>query len=201
MVLQDEDGETLLELIPVKRVSSVLFTEYNTLNQLLLDVKSKIEDDRFNDLGKLTETDHGVEDEFDISSLNSIKDITDIVKNDMVKVAQKQYDEWEQGGDGQDVELGSGGICHLIADDLIDILYSHKIENIQSVSSNYEQHVYIVGQFKEGIYEIDVPHYVYETGGGFTWKKIPNVKFDRSDIVIRRLSSDPSEYSDYVDEV
>jgi hypothetical protein len=31
-----------------------------------------------------------IEDEFDTSSLNSIKDITDVVKDAMVKVAQEQ---------------------------------------------------------------------------------------------------------------
>ncbi len=35
--------------------------------------------------------------------------------------------------------------------------------------------------------------------GGFTWKKIPDVKFERNDIVISRLSSDPEEYRNYVD--
>ena len=149
----------------------------------------------------LKEINDEFEDEFDVSSLNSVKDITDIVKDAMVKVAQEQYDDWKQDHNGQDVELGSGGICHLIAEDLINVLYRHKIENVQSVCSNYEQHVYVVGQFKEGIYEIDIPYDVYETGAGYTWKKIPNVQFSRNDIVIRRLSSDPSEYSNYVDPV
>lgn len=139
--------------------------------------------------------------EFDVSSLNSVSEITDVVKDEMVKVAQEQYDAWKQDHNGQNDELGSGGICHLIADDLINVLYRHKIENVQSVCSNYEQHVYVVGQFKEGIYEIDIPYDVYETGGGYTWKKIPDVKFSRNDIVISRLSSDPSEYSNYVDTV
>jgi len=141
-----------------------------------------------------------IEDEFDVSSLNSVKDITDVVKDEMVKVAQEQYDGWQQDEHGENIELGRGGICHLIADDLIGVLYKHKIDNVQSVCSSYEQHVYIVGQFKEGIYEIDIPYDIYETGGGFTWKKRPDVTFSREDIVIRRLSSDPSEYKDYVDE-
>lgn len=201
MVLQDRSGKTLLKLIPEKNVSSILFTDYNTLNQLIQDVKTKIDDDRFNDLEKLDEINDKFEDEFDTSSLNSVKDITDIVKDDMVKVAQEQYDAWKQDHNGQDVKLGGGGICHLIADDLINVLYRHKIDNVQSVCSNYEQHVYVVGQFKEGIYEIDIPYNVYETGGGFSWKKIPDVEFNRNDIVINRLSGDPSEYSDYVDSV
>jgi hypothetical protein len=175
----------------------VYFTDYKTLNELILDVKTKIDEDKFNDLGKLDEN----EDEFDTSSLNSVKDITDIVKDDMVKVAQKQYDDWKQDQNGQDVEVGGGGICHLIADDLISVLYRHKIDNVQSVCSNYEQHVYIVGQFKEGIYEIDIPYNVYETGGGYSWKKIPDVEFNRNDIVINRLSSDPSEYNNYVETI
>lgn len=137
----------------------------------------------------------------DTSSLNSVSEITDVVKDEMVKVAQEQYDGWQQNHAGQSDELGSGGICHLIADDLIDVLYRHKIENVQSVCSNFEQHVYVVGQFKEGIYEIDIPYNVYESGGGFTWRKIPDVQFSRNDIVIRRLSSDPTEYSNYVDSI
>ncbi len=141
-----------------------------------------------------------IEDEFDVSALNSVKDITDVVKDEMVKVAQEQYDGWQQDEHGENIELGRGGICHLIADDLIGVLYKHKIDNVQSVCSSHEQHVYIVGQFKEGIYEIDIPYDIYETGGGFTWKKRPDVTFSREDIVIRRLSSDPSEYKDYVDE-
>lgn len=139
--------------------------------------------------------------EYDTSSLNSISEITDVVKDEMVKVAQKQYDEWQQDHEGQDIELGSGGICHLIADDLIDVLYRHKIENVQSVCSTHEQHVYVVGQFKEGIYEIDIPYNVYETGGGYNWKKIPDVQFSRNDIVINRLSNDPREYNDYVESI
>lgn len=141
-----------------------------------------------------------IEDEFDVSALNSVKDITDVVKDDMVKVAQEQYDGWQQDEHGENIELGRGGICHLIADDLVRVLYKHKIDNVQSVCSSHEQHVYIVGQFKEGIYEIDIPYDIYETGGGFTWKKRPDVTFSREDIIIRRLSSDPSEYKDYVDE-
>ncbi len=142
-----------------------------------------------------------IEDDFDVSSLNSIAEITDAIKDEMVNVAQKQYDSWQQDENGEDIELGRGGICHLIADNLIGVLYRHKIENVQTVCSTYEQHVYIVGQFKEGVYEIDIPYDVYETGGGYNWTKRPDVEFNRNDIVISRLSSDPSEYNNYVDTI
>jgi len=33
---------------------------------------------------------------------------------------------------------------------------------------------------------VDIPPYTYETGGGYNWKKIPDVTFDASDIVFYR---------------
>lgn len=31
---------------------------------------------------------------------------------------------------------------------------------------------------------IDIPYYEYEVGSGYNWKKIPDVKFDASSIII-----------------
>jgi hypothetical protein len=131
--------------------------------------------------------------------LNSVKEINSSVKKELVAAAQKVYDEWQQDNNGHDEELGSGGICHLIADDLLNVLSNHKIYNCQSVCSNYEQHVYIIGKFEEGVYEIDIPYSIYETGGGFNWKKIPDVVFDGSHISISRLDGDPDNFDNYVD--
>jgi hypothetical protein len=58
----------------------------------------------------------------------------------------------------------------------------------------------MVGAFKEGVYLIDIPYEVYETGGGYTWKKIPDVEFSKSDIVIRKLDGDYNSFKDYVGE-
>ena len=132
--------------------------------------------------------------------LNSVKDITDDVLDAMARRAQQQYDDWVLNDEGYDEEVGGGGICHLIADDLIDELFKHKIYNCQTVCSTYEQHVYVVGKFKEGVYLIDLPYHVYEQGGGFTWKKIPDVKFERNHIVISCLDKNPKEFKQYVDD-
>lgn len=133
--------------------------------------------------------------------LNSIKEVNNEVLDQMVSVAQKEYNDWVQDEDGHNEELGRGGICHLIADELVTVLYNNNIENCQTVCSTYEQHVYVVGKFTEGVYQIDIPYSVYETGAAFTWKKIPDVVFERNDIVISRLDSDPYSFEQYVDEI
>jgi hypothetical protein len=139
------------------------------------------------------------EQDAEYADLNSVKDINEKVVDSMVRSAQKEYDEWVVDTDGNDAEVGGGGICHLVADELINALSSNGIHNCQSVCATHEQHVYVICQFKEGIYEIDIPYSIYETGGGFSWKKIPNVKFNRNSVVINRLDGDPENINNYVD--
>jgi hypothetical protein len=130
--------------------------------------------------------------------LKSVKAITPDVMKKLVAAAQKIYDEWDQTPETD--ELNGGGICHLIADELAGILSSHGVE-CQTVSSNYEQHVYLVARFREGIYLIDIPYDYYERGAAFTWTKLPNIVFDDSHVVIRRLDADHRKFSTYIDEV
>jgi len=139
--------------------------------------------------------------EIEKEKLNSIKEITNDVLDQMVIAAQKEYDNWVQDEHGYDSELGRGGICHLIADELINVLYNHHIQNCQTVCSTHEQHVYVVGKFTEGVYQIDIPYRVYETGGGYTWKKLPDIVFDRKHIGINRIDSDPNNFNQYTDEI
>ena len=128
--------------------------------------------------------------------LNSIEDVRRLSPQ-LVEAAQSVYDGWVVSEDGWDA-LNGGGICHLIVDKMLGVLGS--IRNVYSVSSNYEQHVYIVGAFSEGIYSIDIPYGIYETGGGFSWKKIEGVVFEPSDLHFYCLSGDASEIRDYIDE-
>lgn len=80
---------------------------------------------------------------------------------------QQEYDQWDETLVD---EYANGGICHLIADQISTILWSHNIENT-TYSSNFEQHVYCIVKVIEGIFDIDIPPSIYETGAAFTWKK------------------------------
>lgn len=131
--------------------------------------------------------------------LNSIKDIQEI-KADLAEAAQEVYDNWQQDEDGWDEEVGRGGICHLIADEMINTMFGAGISECFSVSCNHEVHVYCVVQCVEGVVEVDIPYSIYETGGGYTWKKINGVKFIEEDVFVNILDADPEMIKNYVED-
>lgn len=129
-----------------------------------------------------------------------------------VNAAQKVYDEWEQNEDGMDEILGAGGICQDIAEDMVDIFHTNnKNPKFHAYSSgeNYDFHVvmyaYLDPEYlqydeegnpeNEVLFEVDIPYDNYESGGGFTWTKKKDIKFDDSMIVITDLSS---YYENYI---
>jgi hypothetical protein len=112
--------------------------------------------------------------------------------------AQNVYDRWDQS-DPDDDELAGGGICHLIADQIVNVLDNAGM-SVTTVSSMHEVHVYCVGQFRDGVIEIDIPYGYYERGGGYTWQKIPNVHFTPDMVHIELLDHDPARIDQYVEE-
>jgi len=124
---------------------------------------------------------------------------------DLVRLAQAEYDAWEQDEDGLDEELGTGGICHLIAEKFVDRLsrvgaaFGGPIVLTNSRTS--EQHVNVLIVLDDGIYELDIPWSRYESGGGYSWTKLPNVSFDAHDIVVERLDYDLNNLHLFVEEL
>lgn len=129
------------------------------------------------------------------------------LKQSLAEAAQKAYDEWEQDEKGFDEMLGTGGICQDIAEYMTNVLSGYGIECSTVSQQSGEQHVYVVAKIEEdsdileqeGVYIFDISPYTYETGGGYNWKKIPDVKFDESDIIINRLDFDPNSFETYLD--
>ena len=117
----------------------------------------------------------------------------------IVRVAQKQYDDWTVDEEGYDEEVGGGGICHLIADEIVEVLDKHDVM-ATTVSSSHEVHVYVVARVPTGVWQIDIRPHVYERGGGYSWTKIPGVTFDASDVEVDRLSSNPRDFKEYVED-
>ena len=121
------------------------------------------------------------------------------LRSTFAKKAQEIYDSWDE-----DIEVyAGGGICHLIADGFVEIL-SENFPDLASftVSDPNEVHVYsaiINASFEQledeteevfEIYYVDIHHSTYETGGGYSWKKIPNIIFDASDVSIYKSVED-----------
>lgn len=129
---------------------------------------------------------------------SSIKKIEQL-RPQLAKAAQEVYDTWEQNDDGFDEELGYGGICQDIADAMANVL-AHEGFDLTIVDSQGvgEQHVWIVVKTDEGVFSVDIPPYVYETGGGFNWKKKHEVEIDPSDVELYHISVDPNDFNDYI---
>ena len=62
--------------------------------------------------------------------LASISQIDNTVKRDICVYAQQAYNDWNQNEEGFDEELGTGGICQIVAEEMLDVLHSHGIYNV-----------------------------------------------------------------------
>jgi hypothetical protein len=118
----------------------------------------------------------------------------------MAQAAQQVYNSWTQDEEGLDEELGHGGICQDIAEAMSSVLSANGYDAATVSAQIGEQHVWVIAQTSDGVYEVDIPPSLYETGGGYTWKKIPDVVFDESYIHIGRLTPDPGEFEQYLGE-
>lgn len=101
--------------------------------------------------------------------------------------AQKVYDEWDASDEEfGDAEVGFGGICQDVASAMIDVLGSADIECRESDDiAHGEQHVWCFA-WDDGptAFTVDIPPSVYETGGGYSWQKIPGVTIEAEDVSI-----------------
>jgi hypothetical protein len=114
----------------------------------------------------------------------------------LAEAAQRVYDAWEQDAEGQDPELGAGGICHLIADAFCAVMSTAEIQAASVSASCGDQHVWAIAKTSEGVFEIDIPPSVYESGSGYVWRKRPGVRFEPSDIVIGLVSANPAAFDE-----
>lgn len=95
----------------------------------------------------------------------------------LLQAAQRVYDDWDEDED----EYAGGGICHLIADAMCEVFMKAGIPCNTVSGQQGEVHVWSVVLIEEGeqpvVYSVDIPPYVYETGGGYSWQKIQGVTF------------------------
>ena len=102
----------------------------------------------------------------------------------MAYAAQKIYDLWEPNDEYD--EFNGGGCCDAIASAINDIL---TVNDINTTEGGHEgdDHSYIIAYNETESYIVDVPYNLYEYGGGYSWNKIENVKFNPNDISIAKI--------------
>ena len=122
---------------------------------------------------------------------------------ELAGAAKSVYDDWLQDEDGFDEELGLGGICQDIASKMTEVLDQAGVQATATIHSTIgENHVFVVALLDDGVFEIDIPPHVYETGGGYVWKKKPDVVFDQSVVSMMKIAEPMDEdtfYQNYSD--
>jgi len=124
--------------------------------------------------------------EMKVASNNNLKQKIKSILPKLTKKAQEEYDRWDEENID---EYAGGGICHILADEFVDIFNQNNID-ASSLSHPFKQHVYVVvfdTENKKAI-TVDLPEYVYETGGGFSWKKVEDVEIEPSDFIIEEVN-------------
>jgi len=108
----------------------------------------------------------------------------------IAKAAQAIYDEWEQ-----EDQCDLGGICDEIAREVMGIIAQHAHCEVTDGGHDGDDHAWVIAYNKNKAYGVDIPPETYETGGGYCWKKIPNVTFKPTDVHVWDLQLSPEHIS------
>lgn len=109
---------------------------------------------------------------------------------ELATAAQSVYDDWFQDDEGIDEVYGGGGICHDIADRMVSVLSDRGVDAISVQAGVGENHVFAVAALSDGVWSVDISPYVYETGGGYVWRKRQGVVFGPEHLDIVKISND-----------
>lgn len=115
------------------------------------------------------------------------------IRERLAEAAQSVVDNWDEE------EIGSGGICDQVANMLSEVIAAN-IEDVEIIDGGHDgdDHAWIVVFNDDKAYGVDISPYVYEIGGGYSWKKIDNAKIKPNDIDIWEINREDIESdSDY----
>jgi len=102
--------------------------------------------------------------------------------------AQKVIDEWRLDEGGLDPELGAGGICDRVADAIIETIHRY-LDGVEATlgAPEGEDHQWVVTSDGETAAIVDIPPSTYETGSGYSWKKINGASIEPGDVLVEPL--------------
>ena len=105
------------------------------------------------------------------------------LRQDIANAANKILDAWQQDDDGMDEEFGSGGACDAIAHEIQGILSQHGYD-VSEGGQDGDDHAWVVVYDDATALAVDIPPGVYETGAGYSWKKIEGAHVNPEDIQV-----------------
>lgn len=120
-----------------------------------------------------------------------LKKKLEALRSELAQAAQAVLDDWEQDEEGLHEELGAGGICDRVSEAMSAVV-SNKIADINITEGGQpgDDHAYFIAYDEDEAFAVDIPPSVYETGGGYSWKKIPDAVIEASDVVFSEIERD-----------
>lgn len=106
----------------------------------------------------------------------------------IAKAAQAVVDVWEQDEDGMDDELGAGGVCGRVSEAISGVVYE-KLRGVETTDGGQDgdDHAFPIVYDDKEAFAVDIPPGVYETGGGYRWKKRKGARITADDVVIESV--------------
>jgi hypothetical protein len=109
------------------------------------------------------------------------------LRSSLAKAAQEVVDSWEQDEDGMDDEFGGGGVCDAVSQAMSSVLAEIPDIELMDGGQDGDDHAFVIVYDEKDAYAVDVPPGVYETGGGYSWKKIEGAVVGPDDVVITEV--------------
>ena len=112
------------------------------------------------------------------------------MRAELAAAAQQAVDEWQPDEDGWDEELGAGGACDGVSRAMAEVLASVEGAEVVDGGQEGDDHAFNVIYDDKDAYAVDIPAGVYETGGGYSWRKIDGAAIGPEDVSIVELDRD-----------
>lgn len=78
---------------------------------------------------------------------------------------------------------GGGGACDAVTDAMAVVLAEHGF-NFREGGWDGDDHAWLIVELPVTDYIVDIPADVYEEGGGYSWRPIPDVEIGADDVCI-----------------
>jgi hypothetical protein len=95
----------------------------------------------------------------------------------IAEAATRIFQEWTQDEDGFDDVYGGGGICDDVASEIQGIIATYLPDvEVRDGGWDGDDHAYTIVEANGETIVVDIPPYVYESGGGMSWEKRQDVE-------------------------
>jgi hypothetical protein len=112
----------------------------------------------------------------------------DQLRPELAAAAQGILDEWVQDDEGFDADLGGGGPCDRVSEAMSGVI-GNALDGVEILDGGQDgdDHAWLIVVSDSEAAGVDIPPGVYETGGGYNWKKIPDAQIDAGDVIVWKI--------------